>query len=81
MGMGEPLLNFDNVMDAVSIMMDDFAYSISKRRLTISTAGVVPAIDKMGEFTDASIAISLHAPNNELRNELVPVNRKFIFAC
>ncbi|WP_156495090.1 23S rRNA (adenine(2503)-C(2))-methyltransferase RlmN, partial [Oleiphilus sp. HI0128] len=62
MGMGEPLLNFDNVMDAVDIMMDDFAYSISKKRLTISTAGVVPAMDRMGEFTDASIAISLHAP-------------------
>ena len=77
MGMGEPLLNFDNVMDSVDIMMDDFAYSISKRRLTISTAGVVPAIERMGEFTDASIAISLHAPNDELRNELVPVNRKY----
>lgn len=80
MGMGEPLLNFDNVMDAVDIMMDDFAYSISKRRLTISTAGVVPAIDRMGEFTDASIAISLHAPNDALRNELVPVNRKYPLA-
>ncbi len=77
MGMGEPLLNFDNVMDAVDIMMDDFAYSISKKRLTISTAGVVPAIDRMGEFTDASIAISLHAPNDALRNELVPVNKKY----
>lgn len=77
MGMGEPLLNFDNVMDAIDIMMDDFAYSISKRRLTISTAGVVPAIDRMNGLTDASIAISLHAPNNELRDELVPVNRKY----
>lgn len=77
MGMGEPLLNFDNVMDAISIMMDDFAYSISKKRLTISTAGVVPAMDRMAEFTDASIAISLHAPNDELRNELVPVNKKY----
>lgn len=77
MGMGEPLLNFDNVMDAISIMMDDFAYSISKKRLTISTAGVVPAMDRLAEFTDASIAISLHAPNDELRNELVPVNKKY----
>lgn len=77
MGMGEPLLNFDNVMDAISIMMDDFAYSISKKRLTISTAGVVPAMDRMAKFTDASIAISLHAPNDELRNELVPVNKKY----
>lgn len=80
MGMGEPLLNFDNVMDAISIMMDDFAYSISKRRLTISTAGVVPAIDKMADYTDASIAISLHAPNDALRNELVPVNKKYPIA-
>ena len=77
MGMGEPLFNFDNVMDAISIMMDDFAYSISKKRLTISTAGVVPAIDRLGEFTDASIAVSLHAPNDELRNELVPLNKKY----
>ncbi len=80
MGMGEPLLNFDNVMDAINIMMDDFAYSISKRRLTVSTAGVVPAIDKMSDYTDASIAISLHAPNDELRNELVPVNKKYPIA-
>lgn len=77
MGMGEPLLNFDNVMDAINIMMDDFAYSISKKRLTISTAGVVPAIDQLSEHTDASIAVSLHAPNDELRNELVPVNKKY----
>lgn len=77
MGMGEPLLNFDNVMDAISIMMDDYAYSISKKRLTISTAGVVPAIDRMAQFTDASIAVSLHAPNDELRNQLVPVNKKY----
>ena len=77
MGMGEPLLNFDNVMDAVDLMMDDYAYSISKRRLTISTAGVVPMIDKMAGLTDASIAISLHAPNDELRNELVPGNKKY----
>ncbi len=80
MGMGEPLLNFDNVMDSISIMMDDFAYSISKRRLTISTAGVVPAIDRLSQYTDASIAISLHAPNDELRNELVPVNKKYPIA-
>jgi 23S rRNA (adenine2503-C2)-methyltransferase len=77
MGMGEPLLNFDNVMDAVDLMMDDFAYSISKRRLTISTAGVVPALEQMIGVTDASLAISLHAPNDELRNELVPVNKKY----
>jgi 23S rRNA (adenine2503-C2)-methyltransferase len=64
-------------MDAINIMMDDFTYSISKKRLTISTAGVVPAMDRLAEFTDASIAISLHAPNDELRNELVPVNKKY----
>jgi len=80
MGMGEPLLNFDNVMDAIDIMMDDFAYSISKRRVTISTAGVVPAIEKMNGVTDASLAISLHAPNDELRNQLVPVNKKYPIA-
>lgn len=80
MGMGEPLLNFDNVMDSIDLMMDDFAYSISKRRVTISTAGVVPAIDKMNGLTDASLAISLHAPNDELRNQLVPVNKKYPIA-
>lgn len=80
MGMGEPLLNFDNVMDAVDLMMDDYAYGISKRRVTISTAGVVPALEKMIGVTDASIAISLHAPNDELRNDLVPVNKKYPIA-
>lgn len=77
MGMGEPLLNFDNVMDALSIMMEDNAYGLSKRRVTISTSGVVPAIDRLADYTDASLALSLHAPNDELRNELVPVNRKY----
>ncbi|MCP5161730.1 MAG: 23S rRNA (adenine(2503)-C(2))-methyltransferase RlmN [Hahellaceae bacterium] len=80
MGMGEPLLNFDNVVDAMNIMMDDFAYSISKRRLTLSTAGVVPALRKLGELTDVSIAISLHAPNDELRSQLVPVNQRYPIA-
>ena len=80
MGMGEPLLNFDHVMDAVELMMEDNAYGLSKRRVTISTSGVVPAIKRMGQFTDASIAISLHAPNDELRNELVPINRKYPIA-
>lgn len=77
MGMGEPLLNFDNVVDAMSLMMDDFGYGISKRRVTLSTSGVVPALDKLAEVSEASLAISLHAPNDELRNELVPVNRKY----
>lgn len=80
MGMGEPLLNFDAVMDAVDIMMHDNCYGISKRRVTISTSGVVPAIDRLGEYTDACLAISLHAPNDELRNELVPLNKKYPIA-
>ncbi|MEX1237315.1 MAG: 23S rRNA (adenine(2503)-C(2))-methyltransferase RlmN [Pseudomonadales bacterium] len=80
MGMGEPLLNFDNVTAAVSIMMDDLGYGISKRKVTISTAGVVPAIYKLAETTDASLAISLHAPNDELRDQLVPINRKYKIA-
>ncbi|MFL0807588.1 MAG: 23S rRNA (adenine(2503)-C(2))-methyltransferase RlmN [Oceanobacter sp.] len=77
MGMGEPLLNFDNVVDAMHIMMDDNAYGLSKRRVTLSTSGVVPMIDKLGEVTDVSLAVSLHAPNDELRNQLVPLNRKY----
>lgn len=77
MGMGEPLLNFENVMDALSLMMEDNAYGLSKRRVTISTAGVVPAIDRLKDYTDASLAVSLHAPNDELRNEIVPINRKY----
>ncbi|WP_058023173.1 23S rRNA (adenine(2503)-C(2))-methyltransferase RlmN [Pseudohongiella spirulinae] len=77
MGMGEPLLNFDNVMDALSLMMEDNAYGLSKRRVTISTAGVVPAIDRLKDYTDASLAVSLHAPNDALRNEIVPINKKY----
>ena len=77
MGMGEPLLNFDNVVDAMKLMMEDLGYGISKRRVTLSTAGVVPAIDQLREVTDVALAISLHAPNNELRNTLVPINKKY----
>jgi 23S rRNA (adenine2503-C2)-methyltransferase len=77
MGMGEPLMNFDNVVDAMSLMLEDNAYGLSKRRVTLSTAGVVPALDQLAEVTDVSLAISLHAPNDELRNELVPINRKY----
>lgn len=77
MGMGEPLLNFRNVVDAMHLMMDDNAYGLSKRRVTLSTSGVVPMIDRLGDVTDVSLAISLHAPNDELRNELVPLNKKF----
>ena len=77
MGMGEPLLNFDNVVSAVRIMMDDFAYGLSKRRVTVSTAGVVPAMDRLGDMIDMRLAVSLHASNDKLRNELVPVNKKY----
>jgi 23S rRNA (adenine2503-C2)-methyltransferase len=77
MGMGEPLMNFDNVVSAITLMMDDNAYGLSKRRVTLSTAGVVPAIDKLRGLTDVSLAISLHAPNDELRNVLVPINKRY----
>lgn len=80
MGMGEPLMNFDNVVDAMSLMMDDLAFGLSKRRVTLSTSGVVPMLDKLGEFSDCSLAISLHAPNDELRSQLVPINRKYPIA-
>lgn len=80
MGMGEPLLNFDNVVDAMSLMMDDFGYGISKRRVTLSTSGVVPALDRLGEVSDVSLAVSLHAPNDELRDQLVPINRRYPIA-
>ena len=80
MGMGEPLLNFDHVMEAISLMMEDCAYGLSKRKVTISTSGVVPAIDKLKDHTDASIAVSLHAPNDALRSEIVPINKKYPIA-
>src|SRR5690625_205430 len=80
MGMGEPLLNFDPVVDAMNLMMDDNAYGISKRRGTLSTSGVVPALDRLSQYTDACLAISLHAPNDALRNELVPINKKYPIA-
>ena len=77
MGMGEPLLNYDNVISAMRIMLDDFGYGLSKRRVTLSTAGVVPAIKQLREDCDVSLAVSLHAPDDALRNELVPLNRKY----
>lgn len=77
MGMGEPLMNFENVVDATQLMMDDNAYGLSKRRVTLSTAGVVPALDRLREVSDVSLAISLHAPNDELRDVLVPINRRY----
>ncbi len=80
MGMGEPLLNFDNVVAAMDLMMDDLAYGLSKRRVTLSTAGVVPALRRLKAVSDASLAVSLHAPDDALRNELVPLNRKYPIA-
>ncbi len=80
MGMGEPLLNFDNVVDAMSLMLDDFGYGISKRRVTLSTSGVVPALDRLGDVSSVSLAISLHAADDELRNQLVPINKRYPIA-
>jgi 23S rRNA (adenine2503-C2)-methyltransferase len=80
MGMGEPLLNFDNVVAAMDLMLEDLAYGLSKRRVTLSTSGVVPALDRLAKVSEVSLAISLHAPNDELRNELVPINRKYPIA-
>ncbi|MBK6510778.1 MAG: 23S rRNA (adenine(2503)-C(2))-methyltransferase RlmN [Haliea sp.] len=80
MGMGEPLLNFDNVVAAMDLMLEDLAYGLSKRRVTLSTAGVVPALDRLAGVSEVSLAVSLHAPNDELRNQLVPINRKYPIA-
>jgi len=77
MGMGEPLMNFDNVVDSMSLMLEDNAYGLSKRRVTLSTSGVLPMLDKLGDVIDVSLAISLHAPNDDLRNSLVPINKKY----
>ena len=77
MGMGEPLLNFDNVVKAMALMMYDHAYGLSKRRVTLSTSGLVPEMEKLAKVSDVSLAVSLHAPNNTLRNELVPINKKY----
>ena len=77
MGMGEPLLNFNPVVDAMNLMMDDNAYGLSKRKVTLSTSGIVPKIDELSKVSDAALTISLHAPNNELRDQLVPVNKKY----
>ncbi|MDD5265905.1 MAG: 23S rRNA (adenine(2503)-C(2))-methyltransferase RlmN [Methylococcales bacterium] len=77
MGMGEPLLNFDNVVAAMNLMMDDFTFGLSKRRVTISTSGVVPAMYRLTQVCDVSLAVSLHAVTDELRDELVPINKKY----
>jgi len=80
MGMGEPLANFDNVVRAMSIMRDDLGYGLANKRVTLSTAGMVPMIDRLGEVSDVSLAVSLHAPSDDLRSELVPLNRKYPIA-
>ncbi len=77
MGMGEPLLNYDNVVQACKLMLDDHAYGLSKRRVTLSTSGVVPAMYRLIDDVDVALAVSLHAPNDTLRNGLVPVNKRF----
>ena len=77
MGMGEPLLNFDNVVRAMSIMRDDLGFGLANKRVTLSTAGLVPMIDRLSEESDVSLAVSLHAPNDELRTQLVPLNKKY----
>jgi 23S rRNA (adenine2503-C2)-methyltransferase len=77
MGMGEPLANFDAVVAAIQLMLDDDAYGLSRRRVTLSTSGLVPAIDRLGEACPVALAVSLHAPNDRLRDELVPINRKY----
>jgi len=77
MGMGEPLLNLNNVVPAMELMMEDYGFGLSKRRVTLSTSGVVPALDMLKEKIDVALAISLHAPTNELRDQLVPINKKY----
>ncbi|MEW9900196.1 23S rRNA (adenine(2503)-C(2))-methyltransferase RlmN [Chitinivorax sp. PXF-14] len=77
MGMGEPLANFDNVVTALNIMLDDHAYGLSRRRVTLSTSGLVPAMDRLREACPVALAVSLHAPNDALRDEIVPINKKY----
>ncbi len=77
MGMGEPLTNFDNLVTALRIMLDDHAYGLSRRRVTVSTSGIVPAMDRLREACPVALAVSLHAPNDGLRDEIVPINRKY----
>ena len=77
MGMGEPLANYDNVVAALRLMLDDNAYGLSRRRVTLSTSGLVPAIDRLREDCPVALAISLHAPNDHIRDQIVPINRKY----
>ena len=77
MGMGEPLLNFENVVTSLNLMLDDSAYGLSRRRVTVSTSGVIPAMDRLGERCAVALAVSLHAPSDALRDVLVPINKKY----
>jgi 23S rRNA (adenine2503-C2)-methyltransferase len=77
MGMGEPLLNYDNVVTALRLILDDRAYGLSRRRVTVSTSGVVPMIDRLAQDCPVALAVSLHAPNDQLRDQLVPLNQKY----
>lgn len=77
MGMGEPLANFDNTVTALRLMLDDNAYGLSRRRVTVSTSGLVPVMDRLGDECAVALAVSLHAPNDRLRDELVPINQKY----
>jgi 23S rRNA (adenine2503-C2)-methyltransferase len=86
MGMGEPLANYRNVVPAIDLLISDLAYGISRRRVTVSTSGLVPNIDRLGDECNVSLAVSLHAPNNDLRDEIVPINKmhpieKLLEAC
>jgi 23S rRNA (adenine2503-C2)-methyltransferase len=80
MGMGEPLANFENVVTALGIMLDDHAYGLSRRRVTVSTSGLVPAMDRLAERCPVALAVSLHAPNDALRDQIMPINRKYPLA-
>lgn len=80
MGMGEPLANFDQVVTAIRVLLDDLGYGLSKRRVTVSTSGLVPFIDRLRETVDTALAVSLHAADDDLRNEIVPINRKYPLA-
>ena len=80
MGMGEPLLNLDNVIPALNLMLDDHAYGLSRRRVTVSTSGIVPMIDRLRDECPVALAVSLHAPNDELRDRIMPINRKYPLA-
>lgn len=77
MGMGEPLANLESVIEAIEVLLDDNAYGLSKRRVTVSTSGIIPALDRLGDRVDVALAVSLHAPNDALRDQLVPINRKY----